>query len=185
MNAIKLMPIVMLLILASTECYAGDGTWPLRLKGDGTWPLRFDGQSLSLQNPSSDALTTSLLIESLNEQPLDDGAATAVIGCTQSGEKYAASGKVTIGSTTFNIRGICYYGTNDTIEVISDLKIRQGNRTITSESRMTGQVPESEESSDSFSGRLRVGENTAEQGRYKFNVIKTVQLGRDGLLVRQ
>src|SRR5690606_20451123 len=134
---------------------------------------------LSLEDPQSNALMTSLTIQSLNESPLDSGPAAAAITCSQQGAKHTATGTVRVGSSTFRIRGICYYEDNDTIEVISDTTVRQGNRTVTTDSRMVGQVPESVETSDLFSGRLRVGAHASEHGRYKFDVTKIERLRAD------
>lgn len=184
MRIIKYLPVLLLAITAA-DAFGGDGTWPLRLSGDGTWPLRFNGESLSLQDPNSNTLATSLTIRSLSEAPLANGAAASAFTCSQTGDKHSASGSIEVGSTTFSIRGICYYERTDTIEVVSEVTVRQGRNTITTDSRMVGQVPGSADASDLFSGRLRVGEHATEHGRYKFDIFKVVRLPRNGGLAER
>jgi hypothetical protein len=175
-KTIKLITIVAIFLLASEGFAAGDGTWPLRLRGgDGTWPLRFNGESLSLQNPVANPLTTALTIASLNSDPIATDTPIS-FSCSASGEAHSATGSIKIGSTTFNILGICYREDTDSIEIISEFTYRQGQTVISAKTRMTGNVPENEEASDLFSGRIAVGENVAEEGRYKFDVNKIVQI---------
>ena len=168
---------LLLLILASESFARGDGTWPLRLRGgDGTWPLRFNGEAISLANPDALAIETGLTIADLVEDPASEDT-PITFECSEGGDAHLAQGTVKVGESAFAIVGICYFEETDSIQIVSELEIRGDEGVVIATSLMSGKVPEEEDAADQFQGRIRVGQNAAESGRYKFAINKIERLG--------
>src|SRR5262245_48562960 len=95
-------------VLPLGETEAVDGVVPLRLPSDGVLPLRLSGRASSMtgtQNLATEVVITRAARESM---PLNQAGSLVCQQPENKVSKHIAAGTVTVGATTYAIKGICY-----------------------------------------------------------------------------